>query len=291
MLILDLGVFHKKAHVITVKESLIWTFTWVILALLFNGFVYYFLGKEKALEFFTGYLIEKSLSIDNIFVIALIFKYFGVEQQSQHKVLFWGILGALIFRAIFIIAGITLLEEFHYTIYIFGLILIITGIRLFFKHDKTIDPGSNPVIKLAKKVLPITAHYEPNRFLVIQNGKRYFTPLFLVLIMIETTDLLFAIDSIPAILAISKHSFIVYSSNAFAILGMRSLYFTLSHLVEKFKNLNYGLAAILVFVGVKMLISDFFKIPTGIALIVIVIIILISILSSLPLKGNSKKNR
>jgi tellurite resistance protein TerC len=280
MLALDLGVFHRKSHEVSVREALTWTCVWITLAMLFNLFVYYYFDRSKALEFFTGYLIEKSLSVDNIFVIILIFSYFKVPSAYQHKVLFWGILGALVMRVIFILTGVELIHRFHWLIYIFGAFLVYTGIRMLTSGDLKIDPEKNPLVKLARKVMPITPSFEGDRFFVKQEGKTWATPLFLVVILIETTDLIFAVDSIPAILAISDDSFIVYTSNVFAILGLRSLYFALAGIEKYFKYLKYGLSAILVFVGVKMCVADLFKIPIEVSLIVIGFTLMIAMVSS-----------
>jgi tellurite resistance protein TerC len=281
MLALDLGVFHRKSHDVTVREALTWTGVWITLAMFFNLFIYYYFGKEKAIEFFTGYLIEKSLSVDNIFVMIMIFSYFQVPAAYQHKVLFWGILGALVMRVIFIVSGIELIHRFHWLIYIFGGFLIFTGIRMLTSGDSKIEPEKNPLIKLARKTFPVTPGFEGDRFFIKRDLKTWATPLFLVVILIEATDLIFAVDSIPAILAISDDSFIVYSSNVFAILGLRSLYFALSGIEKYFHYLKYGLSAILVFVGAKMCITDFVKIPVWISLIVIVFVLAIAMISSL----------
>lgn len=280
MLALDLGVFHRKSHEVSVREALTWTCVWISLALLFNLFIYYYFDPAKALEFFTGYLIEKSLSVDNIFVIILIFSYFKVPAAYQHKVLFWGILGALVMRIIFIITGVELIHRFHWLIYIFGGFLIFTGIRMLTSGDIKIEPEKNPVIRLARKLFPVTSFFEGDRFFVKKEGKNWVTPLFLVVILIETTDLIFAVDSIPAILAISDDPFIVYTSNVFAILGLRSLYFALAGIEKYFKFLKYGLSAILIFVGMKMCMSDFFKIPTEVSLILIGFTLMIAMVSS-----------
>jgi tellurite resistance protein TerC len=280
MLALDLGVFHRHAHVVRVREALIWTAVWITLAMAFNLFVYNFMGKDKALEFFTAYLIEKSLSIDNIFVMILIFAYFKVPQAYQHKVLFWGILGALVMRVIFIFAGIELIHKFHWLIYIFGGFLIFTGIRMVTSGDQKVEPEKNPLVKLARRMFPVTNSFEGDQFFIKRDGKTWATPLFLVVVLIEGTDLIFAVDSIPAILAISDDPFIVYTSNVFAILGLRSLYFALAAIEQYFKYLKYGLAAILTFVGAKMCLADVVKIPVEISLIVIVFILAISMLAS-----------
>ena len=280
MLALDLGVFNRKAHVVSVKEALIWSGIWVSLALVFNGLIYYWFGEHKAIEFLTGYVIEKSLSVDNIFVFVLIFSYFRIPPEYQHKVLFWGILGALVMRVIFIFAGVALIEKFHWTIYIFGVFLIYTGYKMFTEKDKKMDPEKNPVIRFFRRIMPVTDQLHGDKFFIRQNGKNFATPLFLVLILVETTDVVFAVDSIPAILAITQDEFIVYTSNVFAILGLRSLYFALAHLINRFIYLSYGLAIILVFVGLKMVMVDFFKIPTFISLLFIGLVISGSVLLS-----------
>ncbi|NOS91957.1 MAG: TerC family protein [Cyclobacteriaceae bacterium] len=292
MLALDLGVFHRKSHEVSVREALTWTCVWITLAMLFNLFIYYYFDQEKALEFFTGYVIEKSLSVDNIFVMILLFSYFKVPPAYQHKVLFWGILGALAMRIVFILAGVELIHRFHWLLYIFGGFLIFTGIRMLTSGDIKIEPEKNPVVRLARKVFPVTSIFEGDRFFIKKDGKNWATPLFLVVILIETTDLIFAVDSIPAILAISDDPFIVYTSNVFAILGLRSLYFALAGIEKYFRYLKYGLSAILVFVGTKMCLSDFFKIPTEISLILIGFILIIAMISSrifpLPVDPNLK---
>ena len=281
MLALDLGVFNRKAHEVSIKEAMIWTGVWVTLAMCFNGLIYYWQGEVKALEFFTGYVIEKALSVDNIFVFVLIFSYFKIPAIHQHKILFWGIIGALIMRAAFIFAGVALLEKFHWTIYVFGAILMYTGYKMLTQKEIIIEPEKNPLIKLFRRVMPVTNELHSSKFFVKQDGKRFATPLFLVLLLIETTDLIFAADSIPAILAITQDHFIVYTSNVFAILGLRSLYFALARMIDKFRYLSKGLALILIFVGLKMLLVDFYKLPIQIALLVIVIILALSIATSL----------
>ncbi|MFV5690317.1 TerC family protein [Flavobacterium sp. ZT3R25] len=281
MLALDLGVFNRKAHEISIKEAMIWTGVWVTLAMCFNGLIYYWQGEIKALEFFTGYIIEKALSVDNIFVFVLIFSYFKTPAIHQHKILFWGIIGALIMRAAFIFAGVALLEKFHWTIYVFGAILIYTGYKMLTQKEIIIEPEKNPLIKLFRRVMPVTNELHGGKFFVKQDGKRFATPLFLVLVLIETTDLIFAADSIPAILAITQDHFIVYTSNVFAILGLRSLYFALAGMMDKFRYLSKGLALILIFVGLKMLLVDFYKLPIQIALLVIVVVLFVSIGASL----------
>lgn len=283
MLILDLGVFHRKSKEIAVKDALIWTAVWITMAFLFNVFVFYHLGEEKAFEFFTGYLIEKSLSVDNIFVIILIFGYFNVPAAYQHKVLFWGILGALVMRVCFILAGVELIHKFHWLIYIFGGFLIFTGIRIITQGDLKLDPENNPVVKFVRRIFRVTPDFEGDKFFIKRDNLLWATPLFVVVVMIEVTDLVFAVDSIPAILAISDDSFIVYTSNVFAILGLRSLYFALAGIDKYFVYLKYGLSAILVFVGVKMCIADFYKIPIEISLAFIVLTLSLAVLASMVL--------
>lgn len=284
MLALDLGVFHRKSHEVSVKEALTWTFIWILLAMIFNVIIYFWRGQQQALEYFTGYLVEKALSVDNIFVFIMIFTYFQIPTKYQHKVLFWGIIGALIMRVIFIFAGVALLEKFHFTIYIFGALLIFTGIKMFNHGDSKIDPDKNPVLRFFKKFMPVTQELHEDKFMIRINGKRFATPLFLVLILIETTDLIFAVDSIPAILAITQDQFIVYTSNVFAILGLRSLYFALAGVIHRFWLLSYGLAIVLIFVGLKMILIDFYKIPIEWSLLVISTIISGSIFFSLRIK-------
>lgn len=282
MLALDLGVFHRKAHKVEMKEALTWSAVWIGMALLFNVWVYFQLGPQPGLEFLTGYVVEKSLSVDNIFVFLMIFAYFRVPDAYKHKVLFWGIIGALIFRAIFIFAGVALLERFHWLVFVFGGFLILTGIKMALVHDKKIEPEKNPLIKGFRKIMPVTEGYEGDKFFVKRGLKRYATPLFLVLIFVEFTDIIFALDSIPAILAITKDPFLVYTSNVFAILGLRALFFALEGLMGLFKYLSYGLAAILAFVGGKMIYNGLGnKFPIGPSLIIIVSILLISIIASL----------
>ena len=292
MLALDLGVFHRKAHIIRIKEALGWSAFWIALALLFNVGIYFWRGPQTALEFLTGYLLEKSLSVDNIFVFLLIFSYFRVPAISQHKVLFWGILGALIMRAVFIAAGVTLIQHVHWIIYVFGAFLIFTGIKLALQKGKEIHPERNPVIKLFRRYMPVTGDYEESKFFVRRAGRVLATPLFIALLVVETTDIIFAVDSIPAILAITHDPFIVYTSNVFAILGLRALYFALAGIMQLFHYLHYGLSAILVFVGVKMLLADIYKVPIGIALGVVAGILLLSVIASLarPRKSLSQNH-
>jgi len=280
MLALDLGVFHRKAHAVSIKEASIWSVVWIVLAMAFNLGVYFAWGQEKALEFLTGYVIEKSLSVDNLFVFLMIFQYFNTPSQYQHRVLFWGILGALILRAIFIAAGSALLTNFHWMIYVFGGFLVVTGIKMYLQGEEKIEPEKNPVVRLFERLVPISKAYEGQSFFIRRDGKTYATLLTLVLIVVETTDVIFAVDSIPAIFAITQDPFIVYTSNVFAILGLRALYFMLAGVMEMFTYLKVGLSAVLCFVGAKMMLVDIYKIPIGISLSVIGGILLLSILAS-----------
>jgi len=282
MLALDLGVFHRQAHVVSFKESFTWTVVWVALALLFNLGVWHYYGSQKALEFFTGYLIEKSLSVDNVFVFALLFSYFAVPAQYQHKVLFWGILGALVMRAIMIAAGAALITKFTWIIYVFGAFLILTGIKMVVKREEEIHPERNPVVKWFKKLMPVAPDYRGDKFFVREQGVRLATPLFVVLLLVEFSDLIFAVDSIPAIFAVTTDPFIVYTSNVFAILGLRSLYFALAGVMDKFHYLKIGLGVILSFVGVKMLLAHTtYKIDTLVSLGIVVLILALAIVASL----------
>jgi tellurite resistance protein TerC len=291
MLALDLGVFHKHTHKVPVKEAIIWSLVWITLALLFALFIYLDkdFGHVKALEFLTGYVIEYSLSVDNIFVFILIFSYFSVNEEYQHKILFWGILGALIMRGLFIVTGVALINRFHWIVIIFGGFLVFTGIRMLFQKEAEVDPEKNVVIRFFRKFLPVTHTLHGDKLIIRQNRKYYATPLFLVLVIIESSDLIFAVDSIPAILAISKNIFIVYTSNIFAILGLRSLYFALAGIMGYFRYLKVGLAFVLTFVGLKML-SSFFhiEIPIVTSLLIIISILLISILASVFIKKDEQ---
>jgi tellurite resistance protein TerC len=277
MLALDLGVFHRKAHVISFREAIAWSAVWVTIAFIFNGVVYFTRGEQAALEFLTGYVVEKSLAVDNIFVFVMVFAYFQVPSLYQHKVLFWGILGALAMRAAFIFAGIELIQQFHFTIYFFGALLVFTGIKMLWAHGKQLDPSKNPAIRVFRRFVPIADDYHGERFFLNRGGKWFATPLFVVLIFVEISDLIFAVDSIPAILAITNDAFIVFTSNALAILGLRSMYFAVGGLMQMFHYLHYGLSAILVFVGTKMLIIDIYKVPTAVSLGVIVGILTLTI--------------
>lgn len=281
MLALDLGVFHRQAHKVGFKEAMGWTFAWISLALIFNVGVYFWFGSERALEFLTGYLIEKSLSVDNIFVILMIFTYFRVPERYQHKVLFWGILGALVMRAAFIFAGVALIQRYHWIIFVFGGFLILSGIKMALPKKEEVTLDKNFVLRLMRKFVRFSPSYDGGKFFTKSDGMRSATPLFAALLMVEATDLIFAVDSIPAILAISADPFIVYTSNAFAILGLRSLYFAVAGLVEIFHHLKLGLSGILVFIGAKMLLMDTYKIPTPVALGVVLGILVLSIVASL----------
>jgi tellurite resistance protein TerC len=281
MLMVDLGVFHRKAHVLSMREATIWSIVWVVVALVFNAIVWVWLGHQKALEFFTGYLVEKALSADNIFVFAVLFNYFAVPPEYRHRVLFWGVLGAIVFRLTFILAGTALLKKFHWVVYIFGIIVIVSGIKLLMRKDGEIDPERNPVLRLARRFLPITPNYHGQKFFVRLNGKFMATPLALVLLVVESTDIVFAVDSIPAIFAITRDPFIVFTSNVCAILGLRALYFLLEGMIRLFRYLDEGLAVILVFIGIKMLVSEFYKIPTWVALGFVAAVLAITITLSL----------
>jgi tellurite resistance protein TerC len=281
MLALDLGVFHRKAHAVSLKEAAIWSCVWVSLALSFNAGMYFIYGPRPALEFLTGYLIEKALSVDNIFVILVIFSYFRVSPNYQHRVLFWGILGALAMRAVFIVLGAKLLQSFHWMIYLFGAFLIITAIRLMLETGEEKDLSKSLMTRLFRRFIPCTDGYREHHFVVKENGKWIATPLLLVLAVVEGTDLIFAVDSIPAIFAVTTDPFIVFTSNIFAILGLRSLFFLLAGVMDKFHYLKTGLALVLAFVGAKMLLVEVYKIPIGVSLGVIAGILSLSIVLSL----------
>ncbi len=282
MLLLDLGVFNRKAHEIKVKEAILWTIFWVVLSLMFNAGIYLYADYQKALLFLTAYLVEKSLSMDNIFVFLMLFTYFKVNPVYQHKVLFWGVLGALIMRAIFIFAGIALIEKFDWILYVFGAFLIYSGYKMMKEKDKEIHPEKNPVLKLARTILPVTGDYRNGYFFVKENGKHFVTPLFIVLLVIESTDIVFAVDSIPAVLAISHDPFIVYTSNVMAILGLRALYFALAAVMRIFRFLHYGLSVILIYVGCKMIVAQCgYHISTEISLGIIALLLAISIVASI----------
>jgi len=286
ILAIDLGVVGKTSHKIPLKEALIWTLVWVGVALAFNVFVYFEWGGEFALEFLTGYVIEYSLSVDNIFVFILIFTSFAIPSEYQHKVLFWGIIGALVMRAIFIFAGVALINRFHWIVIIFGGFLVISGIKMLFpKKEEVMDIGSNPLVKFSTRFLRVTGTFHGNKFFVKQENKTFVTPLFLVLLVIESSDLIFAVDSIPAVLSVSHDQFIVYTSNIMAILGLRSLYFAVSGIMDYFRYLKVGLAFVLTFVGTKMLLAFFhIEIPIALSLLTIVGILALSIIASIVIK-------
>ena len=259
---------------------MLWSLVWITLAGAFAVVVYFWHGRREALEFVTGYVIELSLSVDNLFIFLLLFRFFKVSPPHQHKVLFWGILGALVMRALFIVLGVGLIQRFHWIIYVFGALLIYSGIKLFFQEEAVVHPEKNPVLRLFRKMVPVTEDYHGEAFFVRKGTRRYATPLLVVLVVVETTDLIFAVDSIPAILAITLNAFIVYTSNVFAILGLRSMYFALAGMMEMFHYLHYGLSLILIFVGTKMLVSHYYEVPTEIALSIVAGILLMSVLAS-----------
>jgi tellurite resistance protein TerC len=291
VLALDLGIFHRDDHTISVKEALIWSGVWTFLALVFNLGVWLWSGPQAGLEFFTGYVIERSLSIDNIFVFILVFSYFAVPPKYQYKVLFWGILGALIMRVLLILAGAALIKNFHWVIYLFGALLIFSGIKMALQREGHIEPDKNPLVKLARRVMRVTPEYHNGNFFTRIRGVLYATPLFLVLLVVESTDLVFALDSIPAIFAITDDPFIVYTSNVFAILGLRALYFALAGIMDRFRYLKVGLSATLVFVGVKMLLSDVAKIPVSVSLGVVIGVLALSVGASLLVPPKPEANK
>lgn len=280
LLALDLGVFNRQAHVIQFKEALWWTIIWILVALAFNVWVYWYMGSRAGTEFLTGYIIERALSMDNIFVFILVFSYFQVPDRYHHRVLFWGILGALVMRGLFIAAGITLIHMFSWVMYVFGLFLVITGIKMALEKDKEIHPEKNPVLRFCRRLFPVTENYVEGKFFIHRNHKYWITPLFLVLIFVEATDVVFALDSIPAILAITLDPFIVFTSNVFAILGLRAMYFAVADILKLFHYLHYGLSFILVFVGAKMLIDAVYEIPILVSLGVITVLFTLSIVAS-----------
>ncbi|HOE69393.1 MAG TPA: TerC family protein [Candidatus Omnitrophota bacterium] len=281
LLALDLGVFHRKAHEIKMKEALIWSAVWIGVALLFNVGVYFMKGKELAVQFLAGYLLEKSLSVDNLFVFLLIFNYFHLPTKYQHEVLFWGIIGALVFRAIFIVCGLGLLHYFSWMIYVFGAFLVWTGVKLAFEKDKKVEPENNVFVKMFRRFFPLTNDYHDGKFFVRIDGVLHATPLIVILLVVESTDIVFAVDSIPAVLAISRDAFIIYTSNVFAILGLRALYFALAQLMKLFHHLHYGLSLILVLIGIKMIVAHFVHIPTVVTLGTIFLILTVSVVASL----------
>jgi tellurite resistance protein TerC len=291
LLALDLGVFHRKAHAVSTKEALTWSIVWISLSLLFNAVIYFFWDRmvpnssytnsEAALSFLTGYLIEKSLSVDNIFVFILIFSFFAVPDAYQHRVLFWGILGALVMRGVLIAVGAALLEQFHWIIYVFGAFLIYTGIRMARHQDEELRPQDNPVVKFFRRFMPVTEDFVGDKFFVRRAGVLFATPLFLILLIVESTDLVFAVDSIPAIFAVTRDPFLVYTSNVCAILGLRALYFLLAGVMDQFQYLKLGLSVVLTFIGVKMVIVDLYHIPVGASLAIVASVLIISVIASL----------
>ncbi len=288
MLAVDLGIFHRRAHLPSLREAAIWSAVWIFVALLVNAVIWAWLGHRKGLEFFTGYLVEKALSADNIFVFAVLFNYFAVPPKYRHRVLFWGVLGAIVMRLTFILIGTALLKKFHWVIYLFGAIVIFSGIKLLLRKDEEVHPERNPVLRAARRFLPVTPNYVGARFFVRQGNRLLATPLALVLLAVETTDLVFALDSIPAIFAITRDPFIVFTSNVCAILGLRALYFLLEGMMRLFRYLDEGLAVILVFIGVKMLLSEFYEIPLGIALGFVAVVLSVTIALSLLAEKREK---
>ena len=290
MLVLDLKVFHRSGHVVRFREALGWSAMYVALALLFAGGLYIWQDRQSSLEFLTGYVLELSLSIDNLFVFLVIFKYFSVPEEQQHRVLFWGIIGALIMRGVFIAAGVGLIHRFHWILYAFGALLVYSGIQLALSGGHSVNPAKNSVVKLVRRFIPVTPNYRDGKFFVRDNGVRSATPLLIVLAVIETSDVLFAVDSIPAILAITLNAFIVYTSNVFAILGLRSLYFAISGLMKIFRFLHYGLAVVLMLVGCKMLLSNFFKVPIHITLAAIAAVLVLAVALSMAFPDQPDKS-
>ena len=290
VLVLDLGVFHRKAHAIKFREALLWSGVWVGLALAYTGLVWWLhpKGAPKALEFLTAYLVEESLSVDNLFVFLLIFSYFAVPSQYQHNCLFWGILGAMVFRAVFIVGGVALIQKFHWFLYVLGVVLVVSGVKIALQNGRTIEPDKNPVLKLFRRFVPVAMDYAGTKFFLRRDGRLMATPLFVVLLVVETTDIVFAMDSIPAVLGITRDTFVVYTSNVFAVMGLRALYFMLAGAMELFHHLRFGLSAVLVFIGAKMLLSRWYDIPVGVALLVVAGLLVLSLIASLdwPKKMN-----
>ncbi len=290
MLALDLEVFNRKAHAPSVKEAAAWSAAWITLALVFNLVIFKTEGSQKGLEWLTAYLLEKSLSVDNLFVFVLLFASFRVELRHQHKVLFWGVLGALVMRAGMILAGTALLNRFEWMIYVFGGFLVFTGIKMLVTEDEDRDPSQHPAVRLFKRLIPFNEHGGFEHFFTIQNGRRFATPMLLVLLSVEITDVVFAVDSIPAVLAVTRDPFVVYTSNIFAILGLRSLYFLLAKMMDRFHRLKTGLAVILAFVGVKMCIAEWIKIPTVVSLLVILSVLILCVVVSLAWPATAKED-
>ena len=280
MMALDLGVFHRKAHAIGVKEATVWTLVWIAVALLFNVGIYALAGKERGLEFLTGYIIEEALSVDNLFVFFVLFNYFAVPGHLQHRVLFWGIVGAIVSRGLFIFVGTALISAFHWVIYVFGAFLIFTGLKILFGSGDKIEPDKNPALRIARRFLPLSGCYDGQRFVTRRDARWLATPLLLVLVVIEATDILFAVDSIPAVIAVTTDPFIVATSNIFAVLGLRALYFLIARVIERFRFLKVGLGIVLAYVGVKMVIGDYLKIPIEVSLMIVVGVLGLSALAS-----------
>ena len=290
MLVIDLRVFHRPGHAIGFREAVGWSLMYISQAAAFAAILYFWQGGQSSLEFVTGYIVELSLSVDNLFIFVVIFNYFAVPDEQQHRVLFWGILGALILRGVFIGAGVGLIHRFHWLLFVFGVLLIYSGIRVCISGEQKVDPAANPVVKMVRKWIPVTTDYRGGRFFVRnaqESGRLYATPLLIVLLVIETTDVLFAVDSIPAVLAITLKAFIVYTSNVFAILGLRSMYFAVAGLMKLFRFLHYGLAVILILVGIKMLLGDYFEIPIGVTLGMVALVLLVSIALSMAYPANT----
>ena len=290
MLVLDLLVLHRRSRVVRSREALAWSALWIALAAAFAGLLFFWQGRQVALEFVTGYVLELSLSVDNLFIFLVIFRYFSVPEQHQRKVLFWGIIGALVMRGLFILAGVGLIERFHWILYLFGALLVYSGIRLGFSGEHQVDPSKNPAVRALRRLMPVTDDFQGGRFFVRGwkgNPGLYATPLLIVLAVIETTDLLFAVDSIPAVLAVTLNAFIVYTSNVFAILGLRSMYFAVSRLMKVFRFLHTGLALLLVLVGLKMIASDYFRVPTLLTLGIVALVLLVSIVASIVFPARS----
>lgn len=281
MLAIDLGVFNRKAHVVTLSEAIVWSILWTVLALLFNAGIWYFAGPTPALEFLTGYIVERALSFDNIFVFVLIFSYFGVPQKYHHRALFWGVVGALITRALFIAAGAALIARFGWILYLFGLVLVVSGWKMLTQKNLEVHPDRNFFIRMARKLFPVSTGFESGKFFVRVNGVLHLTPLFLVLLTVETTDIVFAVDSIPAVFGVTQDPFIVFTSNIFAILGLRATYFLLAGMMESFPYLSHGLSLVLIFIGVKMLVADFVHVPVGLSLGIVMLVLAVAIIASL----------
>ncbi len=281
MLAIDLGVFNRRAHVVTLKEAIFWSVVWTVLALLFNLGIYYYAGTTPALEFFTGYLVERALSFDNIFVFVLIFSYFGVPPRYHHRALFWGVIGALLTRAIFIGTGAALIARFEWVLYLFGIVLVVSGWKMMTEKNVEVHPDKNIFIRAARTVFPVATGYESGRFFLRKEGVLHCTSLFLVLLTIESTDIVFAVDSIPAVFGVTKDPFIVFSSNIFAILGLRATYFLLAGVMETFHYLSYGLSLVLIFIGLKMLLADFVHIPIGTSLGIVLVVLTLAVIASL----------